>query len=238
MEKSLSVIIPAYNEAKLIRATLEETAVYLRTQHYRFEILVIDDGSSDGTAARAAEAAKAFPEIHVHRLEPNRGKGEAVRYGIGFAQYPYCLFMDADNSTSIREWDAFERSFAEGVDAVFASRHLPGARLDRPQPWIRRVLGGGYRVLSRALFGLRASDFNCGFKAYRTVIAKQIYSEVEAKDWVFDVEVFCLMKKYRARWQEVPVRWRHEEKNRSPFWSTLRQVPPTLKSLARLKRKC
>jgi hypothetical protein len=141
----------------------------------------------------------------------------------------HILFMDADNATKIEAWDEFETRFREGFPAVIASRHLPDSQILFPQPWLRRFLGAGYRVLCRGLFDIHASDFNCGFKAYETPLAKKIYSQNRRVDWTFDIEVFCRMKKQAVRFAEVPVRWAHQEKRAAfaPFqtvWKTFRSL--------------
>ena len=175
MEKKLSIVIPAYNEEEHIAATLTEVAGCLRKKGYEFEILVIDDGSKDQTARIVLSLDRQFPEIRLVHRALNLGKGETVKEGIRYARYPYCLFMDADNSTSIVEWEKFEKFFEKGARAVIASRHLKESDVVYPQPWVWRFLGSGYRGLCRVAFGLRQSDLNCGFKAYETELAKSVY---------------------------------------------------------------
>ena len=233
MNKELSVIIPAYNEETHIANTLKEVSEYLRLHEYTYEILVINDGSRDGTAGAVRAAAANDPSIQFIHRDKNLGKGQTVREGVEYARFPICLFMDADNSTSIKEWGKFERCFEKGYTVVTASRHLPESEIVCPQPWSRRFLGAGYRFLSRLLFELTISDFNCGFKAYETGLAKKIYSEVKMCDWTFDVEVFCLLKKSQCRIAEVPVHWEHRDKKGGivPLSTSLR----SLKSLLKLK---
>lgn len=235
MKKELSVVVPAYNEEKAIEETLRETADYLSKKGYAFEILVVNDGSTDRTPQIVRDLAKPHPQIRLIEQPKNMGKGDAVKEGIRHARYPVTLFMDADNATSIREWDKFEAQFQNGAKVVIASRHLRGSNIVHPQPWIRRFLGGGYRTICRMLFGLTASDFNCGFKAYETPIAKTVYSEVQMRDWAFDTEVFCLLKRQGVDAAEVPVRWEHKEKvsNLKPVGTAFK----TLKSLFALKQR-
>ena len=154
MKKELTVIIPAYNEEAAILGTLREIAPYFSGAGYRFEVLVVNDGSTDATLEKTKQAAAEHAEIRFLNMPQNSGKGEAVKEGVRHAAYPYCLFMDADNSTRIAEWRKFESAFDAGARAVVGSRRLPGSVIARPQPWIRRFLGGGYRVLCRLLFGL------------------------------------------------------------------------------------
>lgn len=237
MSKELSVVVPIYNEERLLAATLRETASYLRDRQYRFELLAVDDGSRDRSADIVRRLAEEFPEIRLIRLEKNRGKGEALKRGFAEARYAISLFMDADNSTSIKEWPAFEAAFEAGSQAVVGSRRRAGARIEVPQPAVRRFLGTGYRLLCRGLFGIPATDLNCGFKAYRTPLAKKLFGEMGSRDWVFDVELFCLLKKYGVAFSEVPVAWRHEQKHPLPTFEALRAAAVTLKSILRLYGK-
>lgn len=235
MQKQLSVIIPAYNEEKHIQNTLREVADYFSQRGYEFEIIIVNDGSTDDTAQAVLSLDGIFPQIKMIHRSKNLGKGETVKEGIRQARYPYCLFMDADSSTSIQEWEKFEEAFSKGARVVIGSRHLSGSRIVHPQPWIRRFLGSGYRILCRRLFGLRISDFNCGFKAYETSLAKSIYEQVIVADWTFDAEVFCLLKRADASIVEVPVSWEHRDKNSSI--RPIRTALKTLKSIIRLKSR-
>jgi len=235
MKKELSVIIPAYNEEERIAYTLGQIAQHLTDRQYNFEIIVVNDGSTDSTATLVSSLENVYPQIRFFDRKENKGKGETVKEGIGYARFPICLFMDADSSTGIEEWDKFERLFFGGSKVVIASRHLKDSNIVHPQPFIRRFLGGGYRGLCQALFSLAVSDFNCGFKAYETPIAKEVYKEVKMKDWTFDVEVFCLLKKRDVAVSEVPVRWEHREKksNIAPVRTAIR----TLGSIWELKKR-
>lgn len=229
------MIVPAYNEEERVAQTLTGIAEYLKAGGYAFEILVLNDGSSDATARKVREAASRCPEIRLIDRKENLGKGTTVKEGIAHANYPICLFMDADNSTSIREWDKFEKRFDEGFKVVIASRHLPGSKILTPQPWMRRVLGTGYRILCRALFGLKGSDFNCGFKAYETPIAKEIYAQTQMRDWTFDAEVFCLLKRRGLAFAEVPVSWTHYGK--PSHLPPLKTAFKSLESLFQLRKR-
>ncbi|MCG3175890.1 MAG: Polyprenol monophosphomannose synthase [Candidatus Omnitrophica bacterium] len=234
MSVELSVIIPAYNEEERLENTLSEVDAYLDTRPYAAEILVIDDGSTDGTPEILRRLSAAMPRLRVMTHRINSGKGLAVKDGIREARGRLCLFLDADGSTPMSEWDAFEKAFAAGARAVIASRHLPGSRIVRPQPPARRILGTGYRNLCKGLFGLRCSDFNCGYKAYETALAKEVYAEVEMLDWTFDVEVMARLRRRGVRVVELPVTWRHCDK-RSGL-PPVRTAVRMLSSLARLRR--
>lgn len=232
-ERSLSIVIPAYNEAETIEETLREALDYFEDKDFLFEMVVVDDGSSDATKKIVTSLGKLYPQIRLIPHEKNLGKGQSIKDGIQAAKYSLCLCMDADNSFPVQDWEKFEERLREGSQVVIGSRHLPDSQIDCPQPYLRRLLGAGYRALCRSLLGLRVSDINCGFKAYRTDIAKKIYSQIRSKDWTFDAEALFLLNRVGIILDEVPVRCRHRDKKIriSPLITALR----TLKSLLRLK---
>jgi len=238
MSRELSVVIPAYNEEGEISKTLRETAEYLTSRQYRHEILVLNDGSTDSTPVKIKEVMKAYPQIVLVDRKINKGKGQTVKEGIELVKYSFCLFMDADNSTSIVEWDKFEKLKDAGHTAMAASRHLPDSTIGHSQPWSRRFLGTGYRFLCRLFFGLKVTDFNCGFKAFDTALAKRLFSQVTMMDWTFDVELFCLMKKMGVCFVEVPVRWTHVQKSSSSsIFGPVRSAVQSFRSLLKLKTR-
>jgi len=236
VNKELSVIIPVYNEEHYIEKTAREVHAFLTALNYEFEVLLVNDGSTDKTTEIIERLSHELDHFHILDQGQNRGKGEAVQEGIRHAKYSLCLFMDADNATKIEAWPKFEKFFEQGFPVVIASRHLKESRIVKPQPWIRRFLGTGYRILCRLLFGIRVSDFNCGFKAYETDLAREIYSKTQMKDWTFDVEVLCMLRDKDCKIAEVPVQWT----DRKPEDSSIKPVQTafkTLKSIITLKRR-
>lgn len=234
MNRELSVIIPMYNEALKIQQTIATTAKVLLEKGYLFEILVINDGSKDESPGRAGQMSLQYPQVRVFNNQINLGKGKAVKEGMVYAKYATVLFMDADNSTSMGEWDKFEQEFENGARVVIASRHLPESRILRPQPWARRVFGAGYRWLCRQWFGVTVSDINCGFKAFETALAKEVFAAVEMNDWTFDLEVLCRLKQMDVEVREVPVAWTHEDKfSHAKLFPTIRK---TLRSLLKIRK--
>lgn len=212
MINGISIVIPAFNEEATIGQTLLEVYDYLCNQKLDFEILVMNDGSTDQTSKRVSKLLSSRPEIKLIDDPINRGKGAVIKESMGLVRNNYFLFMDADNSTAITEIKKFVPFLERGVPVVIGSRYLKTSRIIYPQPWSRQVLGGGYRLLSRFLFGLHLSDFNCGFKAYRTDVAKPIFQQMRMKDWTFDIELLYLFSKAHIQIQEVPVDWSHVEK--------------------------
>lgn len=202
----LSVVIPAWNEESAIARTLAETRAYLSSLPFVSEIIVIDDGSRDATAARAREALEGFEHAHVRSFPHNHGKGWAVREGMLMARGTHRLFMDADHSTDIRHMDTFLPLLAE-YDIVIGSRGIEGARLEPPQNLMKRTLGIMGNLFIQALLLRGISDTQCGFKCFRGNVADDIFHSMSERRWVFDVEALALARAYGFSVKEVPVRW-------------------------------
>ncbi len=203
----LSVIVPAYNEAARITPTLETIRDYLGAQAYDAELLVIDDGSDDGTFHVVCEAARRWPlAVRVFRYQPNAGKGYAIKYGVAQARGAHVLFSDADLSVPIDHAAAFLARLGAGADVVIGSRQLPGAHIDVRQPWLREWLGAGFTRLVRWLIA-DVSDATCGFKAFRASAARDVFARLRLTDWSFDAEVLYLTRTLGYRLAEEPVRW-------------------------------
>ncbi len=196
---ALSVIIPAYNEAARLGATLARITTFLADRDA--EILVVDDGSGDATAA-LAEAAGARVVRHV----VNRGKGAATRTGMLVAAGDRLLLCDADLATPIEELAGLAAALDAGADVAIGSRAKETTTL--AQPWSRRILGRGFRMLVRYGLGVTVRDPMCGFKLFSRAAAHDLFERSRIDGFAFDVELLYLA---RGRWtvSEVPVRWRH-----------------------------
>lgn len=211
----LSLIIPAYNEAERIGETLNCVLSYLHRQPYTAEVLVVDDGSEDGTAAVISQ----YP-VRLLRLYPNRGKGAAVREGMLHAYGRYRVFTDADLSTPIEEIDALLRELEQGVDICIGSRELDPGRLLRPQPQYRRWMGRLFRRLVQwiVFFDLpqlwEIEDTQCGFKGFRAEVAEALFRHARVEGFGFDVEVLYLAARAGYRIVQIPVRWRNDPRSR------------------------
>lgn len=207
----LSVVIPAYNEAHRIEPTLAEVMAYCRSVDYPTEVLVVDDGSSDGTAAVVERAA---PEVRVVRHEPNRGKGYSVREGIRESRGEYVLFMDADNSTPIREVEKLWPKFEAGADAVIGSRALPESVIRRHQSFLRETAGKCFNVLVRLLLSTPFRDTQCGFKAFRRESVLPVLGLLRIDRFGFDPELLHVLQKQGNRIVDVPIEWTNEPQTR------------------------
>ncbi len=210
----LSVVIPAYDEAKRLPRTLREAHEWLAAHEPEHEILVVDDGSTDDTRALAEAMRKDIPSLRVVGYRDNRGKGHAVRAGMLAARGEARLFMDADHSTHIREWEKARALLQEGFDVAIASRKLPASELPVRQPWLRERLGEAFNLLVRTASGLPFRDTQCGFKAFTAAAAREIFARARINGFGFDVEALWLARRLGLRIAEFPVVWRNDADSR------------------------
>jgi len=207
LTRSLSIIIPAYNEEKRLPATLERISSYLGRAGWEFcEVLVVDDGSTDNTVAAAESARKCT--VRVLRNPGNRGKGYSVRHGMTEAKGEWRLFTDADLSAPIEElqtlWAAAEKS---GAQVVIGSRALDRSLIGVHQSVFRETAGKLFNLAVRVITGLPFWDTQCGFKLFEARAAREIFSRQQLERFGFDVEVLFIARKLGYRAIEVPVHW-------------------------------
>ena len=207
----LSVIVPTYNEEPNIRSTTEGIVGYLRRQACAWEVLLVDDGSTDATLAIEQELAAAGPHVRAIACSPNRGKGHVVREGMLAASGMVRLFLDADYSTPIEEIEKLLPALDAGADIAIGTRRCPDAQIETKPPFHRYVLGELYIRMASWLLGSRVGDYNCGFKAFRGDVAERLFGLQRRNDWSFDAEVLALAQRLGYRIAEVPVRWAHAQ---------------------------
>src|SRR6058998_653128 len=215
-----SVVIPCFNEAARIGETLRLTLDYLTANAPESELIVVNDGSTDATAAIARERLK-DARIETRLLEnfPNRGKGAAVRSGLLAAQKPIGLFFDADLSTPLGETPKLIEPVAKGdVDIAFGSRALNRSLIGVHQPWRREQGGRAFNLLVRVATGLPFWDTQCGFKAFRLHVCRPILEAAHLNGFAFDVELLYLARRAGLRLREIPVRWNHTEGSKVRFF--------------------
>ncbi|MBI3313343.1 MAG: glycosyltransferase family 2 protein [Candidatus Omnitrophica bacterium] len=220
----LSVIIPAYNEASRIAPTLESVMRFLKSQAYLSEIIVVDDGSQDETAAVATKILSNFPHL-VLKNKINHGKGFVVRQGMMEAHGEYLLFSDADLSTPIEEVSGFIKELMQGYDLVIGSRALPDSNIEVHQPFWRENMGRVFNLLARCLSFRQIHDSQCGFKCFKGEVAKRLFSLQKLNGFSFDVEIIYLAQRLGYRILEKPVTWRNSPQSRvnalKDSWSML-----------------
>ena len=227
MNRSISIIIPAYNEEKRLPSTLEKILEYLDRTGWSFaEIVVVDDGSSDGTAAVAERFAGRHSCVRVLRNPGNRGKGYAIRNGMLEAKAEWALFSDADLSAPIEELDKLWREVSNDSAAVaIGSRALNRTLIGVHQSAFREYGGRVFNLLLRLITGLPFWDTQCGFKLFEGGAAREIFRRQRAEGFGFDAEVLFIARQLGYKIVEVPVRWNHVEGTKMRLFSdTLRMV--------------
>jgi len=213
---SLSVVIPAYNEASRLGGTLDRVAEFLRARVGRGQILVVNDGSTDATAelARQRREQLGAPQLEIRVLDNpgNRGKGYSVRHGMLEATSDWALFSDADLSSPIEECEKLlAAAEPDRADVAIGSRALNRSLIGVHQSLFRENAGRFFNLLMRLATGLAIADTQCGFKLFRREAARQIFRRQRLERFGFDVELLYLARQLGFRIVEVPVRWNHAE---------------------------
>lgn len=200
----LSVVIPAYNEALRLGPTLQRVVEYLRQRGLSYEVLVVDDGSTDATA----EVAEKFAGdgVQVLRQEVNRGKGAVLRAGVLASRGREVLLVDADLSTPIEDLEKLQPHLAE-APVVLGSRAVEGADITLHQPFYRELMGRTFNLIIRILGVRGLRDTQCGFKLLAGDVARQLFAEMTIERFAYDVELVWLARRHGYEVAEVGVRW-------------------------------
>jgi glycosyltransferase involved in cell wall biosynthesis len=208
----LSLVIPAYNERERLPRTLRAIRRYLAEHDLAAEVIVVDDGSRDGTGALAARRAERWPTLRVLST-PHRGKGHAVRAGLLVARGRYTMFCDADLSMPLAELRKFLPPERADAEVAIASREAPGARR-YDEPLRRHLMGRAFNLLVRALVLPGIQDSQCGFKCFRTDLARRLAAVQTLDGWGFDVELLFVARRWGYRVEEVPIEWHYAASSR------------------------
>ncbi|MBI4441903.1 MAG: glycosyltransferase family 2 protein [Acidobacteria bacterium] len=214
---SLSVVIPAYNEAGRIVSTLEQVLRFLHSRPQTYEVVIVDDGSTDDTVERVQNVRGKAGNLRVLRHLSNQGKGAAVRTGMLAARGEYLLFTDADLSAPIGEMDRLLEPLRNGYDVVIGSRALRREWI-QGRSSLRRNAAKVFNYFLRRITGLDFQDTQCGFKALRRAAAQAIFPLQRISGFGFDVELLYLGRKLGFRLLEVPVHWAHSEGTKVRLW--------------------
>ena len=208
---AVSVLVPAKDEAENLPEFVRLCGEALGPAGFSFEVVVVDDGSSDGTAEVARQAG---PEVRVLQNPGNRGKGYSVRNGMLNASGAWRLMSDADLSTPIEELDRLKEALTRGGEVAIASRAVVGANLEKRQSSAREFSGRFFNLLVRILHLPGIKDTQCGFKLFSKAAAEAAFQDARLDGFAFDVE--ALVRARRAGFQllEVPVTWRNDEQSR------------------------
>jgi glycosyltransferase involved in cell wall biosynthesis len=222
MSASLSIIIPAYNEAARLEKTLQAVVDYLRQNLPQTEVIVVDDGSSDETAGLARRVFQSSGDMRtsVISYKSNLGKGRAVRLGLLAARGDIALFSDADLSTPISETPKLIEPIASGqYDVTFGSRALDRKLIGVHQSWRREQGGRIFNLVVRIATGMPFWDTQCGFKAFRMSVCRPLIEAATIDRFGFDVELLYLAFRAGLNLKEIPVRWDHNEGSKITFFT-------------------
>ncbi len=212
-----SIVIPAYNESARIPATLQAVSSYIHAQGWAAEIIVVNDGSRDGTAEAVRTFAQTAPEVRLIENPGNRGKGYSVRNGLLQALGEVVMFTDSDLSAPIEEAELLFAAIAQGADIAIGSRWLESGRQTHRQPLYRQFFGRCFNAVTRTVMGLRFADTQCGFKAFTRAAAQTVFQLQTIEGWGFDPEILFIALKRGYRIAEVPVSWHHDERTRMSY---------------------
>jgi len=233
----LTVVVPCYNEERRLGATLDRIGGYLDAHAIEAEILVVDDGSSDGTHSLASDFLRGR-RGRVLRNEENRGKGYTVRRGILEAAGRWVLMTDADLSTPIEEYEKLAEAVrARDLDVAIGSRGLPDSRIEIRQNLIRQSMGKTFNRIIRLTTGLPYRDTQCGFKLLDRKRTVPLFEKMVVDRFAFDVELLYLCHRYGLAVAEVPVVWRNSpESTVSVFWDPLNMLGDIVRIRWRFRR--
>jgi glycosyltransferase involved in cell wall biosynthesis len=211
----LSIIIPAFNEEKRLGRALERIESYFSSKpsgigSADLEVIVVDDGSTDGTVGVAEEWVGRMPGLRVLSGRANRGKGYSVRQGMLEARGRIGLFTDADLSAPIEEWEKLLAAIRAGKDGAIGSRAMDRSLIATRQSRLREIAGMIFNGFVRGFTGLPFQDTQCGFKAFVLGRCRVIFEQQRIEGFGFDPEILFLARRYRLEVEEVPVRWSHD----------------------------
>jgi len=206
----LSIIIPAYNEEQRLERTVRDTVQWCRDAGRRFEVIVVDDGSRDGTSALVFRLGGEFEEVRLIRLAENQGKGFAVRSGVVNARGALVLFQDADGATPIEELTRLESAIDGGTAVAIGSRAIKAAEVRVSARFYRRLMGRAFHKLVSGLTVSGIQDTQCGFKLFRADVAHDLFSRMRMRGFSFDVEVLLMAQRQGYSVAEIPVNWTHQ----------------------------
>jgi dolichyl-phosphate beta-glucosyltransferase len=211
---TISLILPAYNEVAVVETTLSEAIAYFRGRRWTYQIIVAADGA-DGTRESARRFAAGDPCVQVIGEPTRRGKGRGIREAMRLAAGEIVGFADVDNKVPIGEFDKLEPALREGYDVVIGSRGLPDSRIERRQPWYRRLGARGFYHFMHLVVGMPGiEDTQCGFKFFPRSVAKDLFARQQIDGYMFDVEILALAQRLGYRIKEVPIRWRDDPDSR------------------------
>ena len=218
----LSIVIPCYNEEERLPRTIEQIERYLEGKDLAYELILVDDGSTDGTRLVMDAAAERNRSVRLEALPQNRGKGRALAEGVAAATGSEVLVTDADLSTPIEELEKLQAELGKGAGVAIASRALRASRVEVSQPIYRVLMGKAFNLLVQVVLLPGIWDTQCGFKLFRAEVAHDAFGRLTTDGFGYDPEVLYRAKKRGVKIAEVPVVWRNSAPTKvSPLKSSL-----------------
>lgn len=212
MSVALTLTIPAYNEAQRLPPFLDNVRAHLSDQFGDgYEVIVVDDGSTDDSPMAFVEIARDWPQLQIVCHPENQGKGAAVRTGILMARGELLLFADADGATPITEEPQLRNAIEAGADVAVGSRLLSSDEVTRDRTWFRGMVGRAFALAARSMLRMPVRDTQCGFKMFRRDAGRHLFSLVEETGYLFDLEMLMLAQRLGYQVAEVPVNWSEVE---------------------------
>jgi len=213
MIPDISLILPAYNEARVIPVTIAEAIRYFESRCLRYQIIVAADGA-DGTREIVRTMAITYPSLQATGADARRGKGLGIREAVAVATGKIIGYADADNKVPIEDFDKFRPVLASGIEMAIGSRRA-GATIERAQPFYRRVGSIGFHFFMQTVVGLGGiQDTQCGFKFFQHAVAKELFRRQKIDGYMFDVEILAIARRLGYRIEQLPIRWRDDADSR------------------------
>ena len=240
MIPAISIIVPAYEEQARLGSSIRQILAYIEREKLSAELIVVDDGSKDNTAAIAKSAAGDYSDLptEIIRYETNRGKGYAVKIGLLAARAPLAVFSDADLSTPIEELPKLIEPIERGeYDVTFGSRALDRRLIGEHQPWRREQGGKVMNLIIKTMSGLPFADTQCGFKAFNMKNFRPLLEKMTIDRFGFDVEFLFVAAYHNLRLKEIPVRWNNVEGSKVSVVRDTRRMLTELNQIRRNARR-
>lgn len=232
---NISIIVPAYNEAERIIPTLRSIQNHLCNSRYTYEIIVVDDGSTDETVSKLEHLITEMPFLKILEMPENQGKGAAVKNGMLAANGDIRLFTDADGSTPIEELEKLIAPIQNGEAAIsIGSRYLKESEVEERQPFLRRAWSRLANGVIQKMLLPGIVDTQCGFKAFTAEATQEIFPSCKVKEWAFDLEVLTIAQKLNLTITEIPVKWLNDDRSKG----RLGQLPREVRNLIQIRRAC
>ncbi|HLC62733.1 MAG TPA: glycosyltransferase [Candidatus Nanoarchaeia archaeon] len=199
-----SVIIPAYNEEKIIEDTIDKIYVFLKKQGKDFELIIANDGSVDNTLILAEKKSKRYNELRIISQTPNQGRGAVLTKAFKSIRGEIGVYIDADLAIDLELFPGLMRAIENGADAAVGSKHMDASEVD--YPFLRRVASKGYSFLTRLFLGSKIKDYQCGFKAFRKDVLKKVLPYIHEKGWSWDTEIVVKSEWAGYKVKELPAK--------------------------------